>query len=376
MDWTPFWQPRHPVRAARTGAAFIATVSVLSLVFVPLMTHDASALGLALAYVVPVLLIGAAGLLARFPHRVPGATCMLLVNFCVVLAAVLDILTRDASVGAQLLFFFPVFYAVSQLRAPAAVVTALIAGASQAVTVAVLEPPDRALTDFFYFAVTLACFTFLQLTAVSRQDALVQTLRRLADVDPLTGLASRRALIEATQAALRPVPPGGTAVISLDVDHFKVINDTYGHLVGDGVLVHLAEILRRSSRATDTVGRVGGDELMLLLPGCAEGSAHARADRLVRAVRDEPYVAPDGTQVPLSVSVGVAHVPAGAPTDPESVYALADKALYDAKRAGRGRVGGRLRGAWAVQVPTPRHGHHADGARHGRGAPADAGAGA
>lgn len=372
MDWTHFWEPRNALRASRTGAAFIAAASVLALVFAHVTSRDASPVGLAMAYVVPVLLVVVAGLLARFPHRAPAATCMVLANVCVVVSAVLNIVTRDASVGAQLLFFFPVFYAVSQLRAPAAVVTACLAAASHAVTVAVLLPPDRATTDFAYFAVTLACFTFLQVTAVSRQDALVRRLRRLADVDPLTGLATRRALFEATEVALRPVPPGGTAVISLDVDHFKRINDTYGHLVGDAVLVHLAEILRRSSRATDTVGRVGGDELMLLLPGCAEEPAHARAERIVRTVRDEPYVTPAGTRVPVSVSVGVAHVPADAHLDPSDVYALADTALYDAKRDGRGRVGGRRRAPRVTDVPTPRPGGCEDGARRGRDARAGA----
>lgn len=343
MDRSRFWEPRNALLAARTGAGFIAAASVLVLAFAHVTSGEGSTTALVMAYVVPVLLIGVAALLVRFPHRAPSGTCMALANGCLAVTAVLNVATRDTSVGAQLLFFFPVFYAASQLRATAAGVTAVVAAVAQGATVWALHPPDRAVTDFAYFTVALGCFTVLQVTAVQRQDALVARLRRLADVDALTGLATRRAMLDATQLALAPVPPAGTAVISLDVDHFKAINDTHGHLVGDGVLVHLADLLRRSARATDTIGRLGGDELVLLLPGCGGPAAQARAERIVRTVRDEPYTTPDGTSLPFSVSVGVAHAPAGADVDPPGLYALADAALYDAKRAGRGRVGRRVR---------------------------------
>lgn len=354
MDWSRFWVPRNELRAARIGAGFVASVSVLALTFAHVTSRDGSTAALVMAYVVPVLLIGVAALLLAFPHRAPAGTCMALANACLVITAVLNIATHDTSVGAQLLFAFPVFYAASQLQAPAAVVTAVAAAAAQGVTVGVLQAPDRAMTDFSYFAVTLGCFTFLQVTAMARQDALVARLRRQADVDPLTGLVTRRAMVAATRAALRPVPPGGTAVVSVDLDHFKTINDTYGHLVGDGVLVHLAGMLRCSGRDADTVARLGGDELMLLLPGCSAEQAQARAERIVHRVRQEPYVTLDGTRVPLSVSVGVGHVAPGQHVDAEHLYALADAALYDAKRAGRGRVGGQGRAPGLDVVPSPR----------------------
>ena len=343
MDWSRFWQPRNERLAGKIGAGFICVSCGIALTFTRMTSRDAPLVTLALAYAVPLVLIALGVLLGRYPHRAPRATWVLGASTGLIVTAALNIATKDASVGSELFFLFPVFFAASQLHASAAYATAGVAAASQGATVFTLEPRGRALTDFVYFCAALACFTVLQTVAVARQDTLVEQLRRLADIDPLTSLRTRRAMGTATLAAITPARDAGTAVIFIDVDHFKKINDMNGHLVGDGVLVHLAGILQGCVRGTDTVGRLGGDELMVLMPMCAAEQALARAEDIVRTVRQNPYQGPGGADIPLSVSVGVAHVPGGFHGEPAQVYALADQALYDAKRAGRGRVGAGVR---------------------------------
>ena len=124
----------------------------------------------------------------------------------------------------------------------------------------------------------------------------------------------------------------------VDVDTFKSINDRHGHPVGDDALVHLAGVLRRHVRSQDAVlGRLGGDELAVLLPGCSPATAAERAEQLVTAVRATPLQLADGTLLGLSVSGGIVHAPQHA-TDLRTLHAAADGALYEAKRAGRDRA--------------------------------------
>jgi diguanylate cyclase (GGDEF)-like protein len=132
--------------------------------------------------------------------------------------------------------------------------------------------------------------------------------------------------------------PGGTALVLIDIDAFKAINDSHGHPVGDDVLVHLSTVLRTQVRAEDAVlFRLGGDELAVVLPGCSRDVAVRRAEDLHAAVRSTPLPLADGGVLALSISVGVAHVPQQS-TDRRGLYTSADAALYDAKRAGRDRV--------------------------------------
>jgi diguanylate cyclase (GGDEF)-like protein len=124
----------------------------------------------------------------------------------------------------------------------------------------------------------------------------------------------------------------------IDVDEFKSINDAYGHPVGDEALVHLGMVLSASVRASDAVvSRIGGDELAVVLPGCSLDTAVRRAEDLVAVVRASPLRLVDGTELAMSISVGVAHAPMHA-GELRHLYVAADAALYDAKRAGRDRV--------------------------------------
>jgi diguanylate cyclase (GGDEF)-like protein len=257
----------------------------------------------------------------------------------VLMTCVLDVLTDDASAGAQAFLAFPVLWAASHLRWAAVALVTAAAVVGNAITQLVLQPVEPALNDALVVGTVLVVASVILARAAAVQDRLVAALQQQADVDPLTGLVTRRVLDDALTGALERDPTGtGTALVLLDVDSFKQINDAHGHPVGDDALVHLSGLVRRQVRAGDAVvGRLGGDELALLLPGCTAETATRRARELVETVRASPLPRTGGEALPLSISVGVAHAPLHA-ASVRDLYTAADAALYRAKRAGRDRV--------------------------------------
>ena len=167
---------------------------------------------------------------------------------------------------------------------------------------------------------------------------LVVDLRRLSRHDGLTGLLNRRAIEEALDAQMRRSQRSGEAfaLMMLDVDHFKTINDRHGHAAGDHALKHVAALLLGGLRAVDRLGRFGGEEFLLLLPGQRLAQAQAVAERL-REQLAATAVVHGGKTIALSASIGVAEFSGGSP-DVGHVLASADAALYRAKAAGRNRV--------------------------------------
>jgi two-component system cell cycle response regulator len=161
-------------------------------------------------------------------------------------------------------------------------------------------------------------------------------LDHLTRIDTLTGLFNRRhlqnQLAVLSSAAQRHGWPLG--VLLLDVDHFKRVNDTHGHAMGDAVLCAVAEVLRREPRAEDVVGRWGGEEFLVLMPGAAREQACVLGDRL-RAAVAEVRVTVGASTLRVTVSVGCA---SGDGSDPERQLRQADEALYAAKDAGRNRL--------------------------------------
>jgi diguanylate cyclase (GGDEF)-like protein len=256
----------------------------------------------------------------------------------VVIICVLNVLTEDTSAAAQAFFAFPIFWAASNLRAPGVALVTAAALAAEGLALFLLLPPAAAVTDVVFFGAVLVVMAVLLVRANTTQERLVSALQAQVTVDSLTGLATRRAFDGALEQALSRSVPGGTALVLIDVDSFKSINDNHGHPVGDDVLVHLATVLRSRVRAEDAVmSRLGGDELAVLMPGCRKDVAVLRAENLLEAVRSTPMTLADGTLLALSISVGVAHLPQHS-SDRRGLYTAADAALYDAKRAGRGRV--------------------------------------
>jgi len=171
-------------------------------------------------------------------------------------------------------------------------------------------------------------------TALALRNAtLLDEVERLATRDGLTGLANRRLFEESLERETARSSRLGTplSLLILDVDHFKQINDTYGHPAGDAVLREIGTAVAGSTKAFDVAARYGGDEFVVLLPGCAAADASGVAER----VRSE--IAHQVIDAPVTVSVGVATMPDNA-RDAERLVVAADGALYEAKRAGRDRT--------------------------------------
>ena len=169
-----------------------------------------------------------------------------------------------------------------------------------------------------------------------RLHAAEAGLRHLALTDALTGLANRRHALDqldrASSASRRWHLPIG--VLLVDVDHFKAVNDTHGHDVGDEVLAEVAARLSCAVREEDLVARWGGEEFLVLTVGVDAGGAVALARRLHRAVADRPVDLADASPLAVTVSVGVAH----GGGDHHPLLVEADRALYRAKDQGRDRV--------------------------------------
>ncbi len=174
-----------------------------------------------------------------------------------------------------------------------------------------------------------------QFQDITERKALEERLRRLADEDPLTGLPNRRGLERSIRLALEMSDRHGLegALLMIDLDGFKEINDTYGHAVGDAALEAVAGSLRRRLRATDVLARVGGDEFAVLLRATSGDPAQRLATVLVREVR-ATTLAEGLPEVSLAASIGVADF--GTPPLPtvEALLAQADAAMYSSKRSG------------------------------------------
>jgi diguanylate cyclase (GGDEF)-like protein len=177
----------------------------------------------------------------------------------------------------------------------------------------------------------------LDITARRRMD---DELRVLATTDFLTGLPNRREFmgrLQEEEGRLQRDISACAAVLLLDIDHFKRINDEYGHAAGDAVLRRLAGLMREGQRKIDMLGRIGGEEFAVLLPGTELAAAAVFAERLRQQVEQTPMRLDDGATLNITVSIGLAAMGGGASGGDQALI-RADQALYRAKRAGRNRV--------------------------------------
>uniref|UniRef100_A0A7C4AH83 diguanylate cyclase n=1 Tax=Fundidesulfovibrio putealis TaxID=270496 RepID=A0A7C4AH83_9BACT len=196
----------------------------------------------------------------------------------------------------------------------------------------------RVIVVFGLFMIILNVTGFITLVQQRLEEELLriqEQLRLQADTDPLTGAANRRSFtrkaLEHVQLCRRYGNP--LSLIIFDLDHFKVINDTYGHMAGDEVLAAVAGACRGTVRATDVLGRWGGEEFAVLMPETGLDGARRMAERLRGVVAGLTFRAGDGVR--LTASFGVAELGGG---DFDDLVRRADERLYQAKRAGRDTV--------------------------------------
>jgi diguanylate cyclase (GGDEF)-like protein len=168
-----------------------------------------------------------------------------------------------------------------------------------------------------------------------------QELRVKATRDHLTGVLNRGTILQLLEKELAHSyeVDEPTSVILLDVDAFKLINDTYGHMIGDAVLRELVRRLQVSLRSYDAIGRYGGEEFLIILPGCQKSNALLAAERLRHAIAAAP-VETTATRLNVTISLGIATTSSYGPPSLEKIITAADRALYRAKAAGRNRSDG------------------------------------
>ncbi len=167
-----------------------------------------------------------------------------------------------------------------------------------------------------------------------------EALREQAMRDPLTGAWNRRAILAAFERELARIErrsgETGLGVVICDLDHFKQVNDTYGHLVGDEVLCEVVQRISQDLRRYDRMGRIGGEEFLMLLPECGRAEVASTVERLRRLIADPITTAAGPLRVTLSL--GAALVPDGRRTTARQILDAADQALYTAKSTGRDRL--------------------------------------
>jgi two-component system cell cycle response regulator len=167
-----------------------------------------------------------------------------------------------------------------------------------------------------------------------------QRLEKLASTDALTGCMNRRALAEALAQELDRARRYNLALTILlaDIDRFKSINDTRGHIAGDSVLRQVGELLRREARSVDIVARYGGEEFVIVMPETAPHGATIFAERVRMRVANRDFADPGSDPIQLTVSIGLASFPDDRVHSADSFVSLADQALYRAKNEGRNLV--------------------------------------
>lgn len=193
------------------------------------------------------------------------------------------------------------------------------------------ESTARAVTDEHGEATTIVTI----IRDLSQRKAREADLERQATTDSMTGVLNRRAF----QKRLAEVPReefGCTGVLALlDLDHFKSVNDRFGHAAGDAALLTFADVMRGKLREADAIGRLGGEEFAVLFPGLHANAALAACERVRQALEDTEIVTPQGS-FRITVSIGLAPLCPGMP--PEAIFRQSDAALYRAKALGRNRT--------------------------------------
>ncbi|PID53147.1 MAG: hypothetical protein CSA58_06410 [Micrococcales bacterium] len=294
------------------------------------LTYRLSLMSVAVAAVAVALVV------FRLRRRIRPAGLLEAMTATTVLS-VIHLVAEDTTAGSTMFQILPVLYLAYHRPKNEALIGAGYASVATSFVALRLQPLASGLHNSLYVPVILLSVAFLVSRAREAQQEAEGQLRRQASVDALTGLATRSVFdTEATRA----VAQRNAALILLDVDWFKQINDSYGHPVGDAVLQHVSARVQSQTRSTDLACRMGGDELALFLPGCTQFAAQQRAEQLMAEVADQPFTVSRGDSsilIAVGVSVGVGYAQRGRTL--AELYSAADASLYRAKHRGRGRLG-------------------------------------
>jgi diguanylate cyclase (GGDEF)-like protein len=291
--------------------------------------------------VAPLLLVLASGpiLEARPWIRIEAATLV------VALVGVSMVTFASGQPVAYLLF--PVlFWVALRFRQVGTVVTGLIAAAiaiwftarGQGQFVGGSEDAELLRSQMFVGVATITGLLVAALVTERRRDA--ERLRQLADHDTLTGLLNRRRFLEELEKwiAYHSRYGGRGAVLMVDVDYFKRVNDALGHVAGDDLIRRLGQLLHERLRETDVIARIGGDEFVILLPNTSEEESLSVATALLQKTREEAAAEGGGQRIPVTISVGICPFGHGLDVDARKALTGADVAMYGAKEAGRDRL--------------------------------------
>ena len=195
--------------------------------------------------------------------------------------------------------------------------------------------------SYIFYSIPHMVFLFgLAYLVLQRWREREEEVRVMSRTDPLTGLFNRRSILtQLRREQDRSVQQGlPMAVVMLDLDHFKQINDTWGHEAGDYVLIAAADVLQKAVRQNDRVGRYGGEEFLLVLPGADAEGARRLAERCRQQLDTLEVLLSDGRRVRVSASMGLYCNEKDRAANVDAMLRRADKALYAAKQAGRNRV--------------------------------------
>jgi diguanylate cyclase (GGDEF)-like protein len=269
------------------------------------------------------------------PHVMPDLFWLFAPVIATVLIAGMNWITDDSSAGAQLFYLWPVLYTANFLLRSAIYFNLLLVFTGDGMVAFKVMDQKDAWPNVASVVLAMSMTVVVVVSLRERADKLLLELEKQARADSLTGLANRRSYDEALNRAVTWAlrHDGEVALITVDVDHFKAINDTWGHAVGDQALKAVAGAMRTvADGGDDLAARLGGDEFVMLLRRDRTGALQAAEElrRLVAAIDEVPGGAP-------GVSIGVAVLPEDAGTV-ETLMAASDAALYQAKTAGRGRV--------------------------------------
>ncbi|MFN3365607.1 MAG: GGDEF domain-containing protein [Exiguobacterium mexicanum] len=176
---------------------------------------------------------------------------------------------------------------------------------------------------------------------IQRSERLISKYKEAAFTDALTGLGNRRRFEEEMKRVDEEVFNGtqDVALLFLDIDHFKSINDTYGHDAGDAILIELGNRLTKTARTDDMVCRNGGEEFSVLLADCTLSQGFVIGKRYLRQIAETPFLLPDGSYIDVTVSIGIASTSESKIATSSQLIKKADVGLYVAKRSGRNRLG-------------------------------------